>query len=353
MSNTLKLLIALLLTAIMTPSACGCCSLTEQTERTNEMEVLNFSPELVKPVMRYNKVYNSAQGMAIYSSWVFQLYHTGKCAIYDLKTQSQSPLAVFPLGSSNDGVPNDNYTNHSNQCMFSNRYINGNELPLLYVTTGYGTTVDDDGYFYRCAVENITLEKDADGRITGGHSETVQTICYKDGGIEDTQWQQPCWGCPAWFIDIQGSSIYMFSSKYRTTAAFKEYWPDNRYIITRFPLPDPEDGGCVTFGPKDIIDQFDCPFDIPFTQGGMIAGSKLFYSFGNGDKEDYLYPDGLRVYDLEKKCLCAKMDLKDSCLGTEEVESISFFGNELYINTNAKPTGGYYSLGTDFVELIK
>ncbi len=327
--------------------------LSGSTERMKEMEVKEFSPELAKPVMRFKKIFRSAQGMAIYGSLVFQLYHTGKCAIYDLKTRSESPLAVFPLGSSNDGVPDDNYINHANQCMFSDRFIGGNELPLLYVTIGYGTAADDDGYYYRCAVENITLEKDESEQVIGGHSETIQTISYKDGGIENTGWQQPCWGCPAWFVDVKGGSIYMFSAKYRTTAAYEANWPDNRYIITRFPLPDPEDGGFVTFGPKDILDQFDCPFDIPFTQGGMIAGNKLFYSFGNGCMHDYKYPDGLRVYDLDHKCLCAKMDLKDSCLGAEEVESISFFGDELYINTNAVPAGGYYSLGTGFAELVK
>lgn len=336
---------AVLLTALL----CGCAA----AERTETMEVKNFSPDVAELVMRYNKPLPSAQGMAIHGSLVFQLYHTGVCAIYDLETRDRVPLAVFRLGSYNDGTPDDNYTNHSNQCMFSDRCLDGNELPLLYVTTGYGTTADDDGYFYRCAVENITLDRDENGKIIAGHSETVQTVAYKDGGIEDTAFRQPCWGCPAWFIDVKGGSLYMFSAKYRTTAAYKDKWPDNRYIITRFPLPDPADGGFVTLGPKDILDQFDAPFDIPFTQGGMIAGNKLFYSFGNGNSQDYLYPDGVRVYDLEKKCLCASIDLKDSVLGTEEVESISFYGDELYINTNAKPKGGYYTLGTGFAELIK
>ena len=337
------------------------------------MEVLDLSAEAVRPVMRVEKIphslpgTSSAQGMAIFGSLIFQLYHTGLCAVYDLETRSSSPLAVFPLGSFNDGVPEipdgkgSDYINHSNQCMFSRRYIGGNDLPLLYVTVGYGTGADKNGYFYRCAVENITLRRDADGKIIGGSSETVQKIRYRDGGIEKTPWQQPCWGCPAWFVnekdendknDEKSGNIVMFSAKTRTTAAHRDHWPDNRYIVTKFPLPDPADGGTVTFGPTDILDQFDCPFDIPFTQGGMIAGNKIFYSFGCGCAHDHLYPDGVRVYDLEKKRLCAKMDLKDSCLGDEEVECVSFFGDELYINTNAGTQVGYYSLGKDFAGLI-
>ena len=161
---------------------------------------------------------------------------------------------------------------------------------------------------------------------------------------------QPCWGCPAWFADCRQKAVYMFSAKYRTTPAFKAYYPVNQYIITRFPLPDPLQGGMIRFGPKDIQDQFTVPFDIPFTQGGMIAGNKLFYTFGAGDAER---PDGIRVYDLSRKCLIAGADLQDTIMGAEEIESCSFRGRELICNTNAKPEGGYYSLGTAWYELLK
>ena len=115
-------------------------------------------------------------------------------------------------------------------------------------------------------------------------------------------------------------------------------------------LPDPLQGGMIRFGPKDIQDQFTVPFDIPFTQGGMIAGNKLFYTFGAGDAER---PDGIRVYDLSRKCLIAGADLQDTIMGAEEIESCSFRGRELICNTNAKPEGGYYSLGTAWYELLK
>ena len=136
----------------------------------------------------------------------------------------------------------------------------------------------------------------------------------------------------------------------RTTPAFKEYYPVNEYIITRFPLPDPLSGGFVHFGPQDIRDQFTAPFDIPFTQSGLIVGNKLLYTFGCGDEER---PDGIRIFDLDKKWLIAKADLQDSAMGAEELEGCGFWGRRLICNTNAKPAGGFYDLGTDYYDLLK
>ena len=300
--------------------------------------------------MRFDKPVRSAQGMAIWNDLAFQLFHTGQCAVFDLKNRNPHPLVFFPLGSANAGDPNDAYTNHANQCMFSDMHRNGNPIPLLYVTIGYGTGADEDGYYYRCAVEDIRLQTDAAGQIIGGSSECIQVISFQVGPMDGLPFVQPCWGCPAWFVDCQEKAVYMFSAKYRTTPAFKEYYPVNRYIITRFPLPDPLQGSMIRFGPKDIQDQFIVPFDIPFTQGGMIAGNKLFYTFGAGDAER---PDGIRVYDLSKKCLFAKADLHDTVMGSEEIESCSFWGSELICNTNAKPEGGFYSLGTAYFDLLK
>ena len=300
--------------------------------------------------MRFDKPLGSAQGMAVWNDLAFQLFHTGQCAVFDLRSGDARPLAYFPLGSANAGDPANEYTNHANQCMFSNVHRSGNPLPLLYVTIGNGIGADGDGYYYRCAVEDIRLEYDGNGKVAGGRGEWIQTISYKDGPMEGGAFIKPCWGCPAWFVDNQKKAVYMFSARYRTTPAYKEYYPVNEYIVTRFPLPDPLAGGMVVFGPQDIVDQFTAPFDIPFTQGGMIAGNKLFYTFGAGDEER---PDGIRIFDLDKKCLIAKADLHETVMGPEELESCSFWGRELICNTNAKPQGGFYSLGTAFYDLLK
>lgn len=301
----------------------------------------DFLPQNAYLYMRYNKVLPSAQGMAIYGNLAFILHHTGVCAVYDLKTKESKCIVSFPLGSYNDGAEGEEYINHSNQCMFSDVFLDGNDIPLLYVTTGNRGGGDEDGYYYRCAVENIKLERNREGKIVSASSELIQTVSYINCGIEDTKWETPCWGCPAWFVDNEKKCMYMFSARYRTTDEFLQYREINRYIITKFPLPDINGAKFVKLTAADILDQFTAPFDILFTQGGMICGNKLFYTFGLGDSR---YPIGLRAYDLDRKCLCAQMDLSSSVLGREEIESSSFYNGELLCNTNAEP-GGIFSLG--------
>ena len=303
--------------------------------------ITELSAENIRLVMRQKRPMSTIQGMAIYEDEIFQLYHTGWCGIFSLKEKNEQPLALFPLGSANSGEPDKNYTNHSNQCMFSSIHKAGNPLPLLYVTGGYGTGGDENGYFYRCMVENIELERDEKGKVTGGKSSLLQTISYKDGPLEDSNWIQPCWGCPAWFVDSENGFLYMFSCVYRTTEAFFQYNEQNRYIITRFRMPDPFGERFVLLSASDILDQFVCPYDIPFTQGGMIYGDKLYYTFGCGREK---YPNGLRIFDLKEKRLCAKMDLSKGIFADEEIESCSYYKGELLVNTNTEH-GGYYTLG--------
>ena len=298
--------------------------------------------------MRYRKILPSAQGMAIFGDYAFILHHTGVCAVYDLNRRNENGLVQFKLGSYNAGEKGEAYINHSNQCMFSNTFFEGNDLPLLYVTTGNKGGSDENGFYYRCAVENISLRRNESGEIVSGSSELIQTISYKNEEIENTPFETPCCGCPAWFIDSNNSDLYIFSARYRTTVEFLKYKSENRYIITKFSLPDVKKDSFIVLTAKDILDQFLLPFDILFTQGGMIKGNKLYYTFGLGDDR---YPIGLRVYDLEKKSLSAKMDLQDSILGNEEIESCSFYKGELLCNTNAEPAG-IFSLGSEIKTLL-
>lgn len=297
--------------------------------------------------MRCDKILPSAQGMAIHGGMAFILYHTGVCALYDLETRDPRPLARFPLGSYNSGTPTGDFLNHANQCMFSGEHLDGNPIPLLYVTAGYGTGFDADGFFYRCAVEDVRVERAGDGTCRRAESRLVQTISYSDEGREGTAFERPCWGCPAWFAGGGDDCLYMFSARWRTTAEFLEHKAENRYIVTRLrkpPLAEP----FVCLTGADILEQFLLPFDILFTQGGMIAGDKLFYTFGLGTPQ---YPVGLRVYDLTNRRVCGRLDLSASVLGGEEIESCCFYNGELLCNTNAG-TGGIYSLGPGPARLL-
>lgn len=297
-----------------------------------------------KLYFRMEKQLPSAQGMAIYGDELFQLYHTGYCAVHSLKAKNRKPDVLFPLGSVNEGIPNKDYANHSNQCMFSTVRCNGNSLPLLYVTTGNGVGSDEDGFYYRCCVENIVLERDYTTKVISGHSELLQTISYKDEGIEGTNWEKPCWGCPAWFVDSENCYLYIFSCRYRTTIEFSNTIKNNAYIISKFLLPDPFSGAKVILTACDIIDQFTCPFDTLFTQGGTYSNGKLFYTFGMGNGKGGCYPNRLKIIDLEQKKCIKTIDLSESIFGLEEIESCGFYNRELFVNTNAESVG-IYSLG--------
>ena len=273
--------------------------------------------------MGFEKIMRSAQGMAIREDRVFILYDTGMCAVYDLRARSAAPLAQFPLGSYNPGVPTKDYKNHANSCMFSRIHLNGNPIPLLYVATGTGIGYDGDGYFYRCAVENILENPDGTYR-----AETVQTISYHPDGTLPQGMEQPCWGCPCFMVDNDTGELYMFSARDRTKAGCVPEGEQNAYIITKFPLPDPEKGGLIRLGPGDIADQFAVPSDVLFTQGGCIIDSKLYYTFG--------YPKGgyslhLMVFDLKENRLAAQMD--DLAFGGEEIECCALYQGKLLANT--------------------
>lgn len=273
--------------------------------------------------MSFDKIMKSAQGMAIWEDRAFILYDGGVCAVYDLHTRDPKPLARFPLGSHNEGIPTRDYRNHANSCMFSRVHRNGNPIPLLYVTIGTGTGCDADGYYYRCAVEDI--RELPDGTYT---AETVQTITYHPEGDIPGPFEAPCWGCPCMMPDNDTGALYMFSARYRTKAGCVPEGERNAYIVTQFPLPAPEAGGLIRLGPGDILDQFTVPSDVLFTQGGCIIDSKLYYTFG--------YPQGgyslhLLVFDLKRKTLLARMD--DLAFEGEEIECCGLYRGKLLCNT--------------------
>ncbi len=310
------------------------------------MEKLHLSGADSKVYMRFEKVSRSAQGMGIWGDRLFVLYDTGICGVYDLQSRSPRALDVFKLGSYNAGTPSKDYLNHANDCVFSKIHYENNPIPLLYVTIGTGIGTDGDGYFYRCAVENITCTVDENGEHYT--AQTLQTISYRPEGIEHTPFLQPCWGCPGWMIDPDEPYLYMFSAKYRTKRGCVPEGERNTYIITKFPLPSLEAGTWVHLSPKDILDQFCVESDVPFTQGGTIVNGKLYYTFGLPIRE---YADIILVFDLKEKRLIAQVEELDDALNQEEIECAAPYEGMLLVNTNGHPegdrTGGIYVIKQD------
>lgn len=286
-------------------------------------KIVKMDESRCRKYMSFYKFRRSAQGMAIYGDRAFILYDMGMCGVYDLASKSEQPLAQFPLGSYNEGTPTRDYLNHANSCIFSDIHRNGNPIPLLYVTIGTGTGYDDDGFYYRCAVEDIRQEPDG-----SYHAETVQIIAYHPAGQLPQGTEQPCFGCPCIMIDNDERCLYMFGARHRTK---REYLPEdgiNTYIITKFPLPDPEKGGLVRLTPEDMQKQFTVRSRVMFTQGGGIANHKLYYTFGC-PKIDY--PLHLMQFDLEKECLMTQLD--ELPFNGEEVECCDFYNGKLLCNT--------------------
>lgn len=285
--------------------------------------------------MSFEKVLPSAQGMGIWGERAYILYDTGMCGVYDLRSRNPKPVASFPLGSYNAGTPSKEYLNHANSCMFGKMHYEGNPIPLLYVTIGTGIGYDEDGYFYRCAVEDI--RETSDGSFT---ARTIQTISLRPEGRLKEGFQAPCWGCPAWMVDTQRKELYVFSAKYRTTRGNVPEGEENQYIITTFSLPELSAGSKITLTFDDILDQFAVSSDILFTQGGTIIGRHLYYTYGCPRLG---YPIALAVFDLEKKELCAYADHMDAAFSNEEIECCAAYNGKLLCNTC---DGSIFTVGT-------
>lgn len=275
--------------------------------------------------MKCYKPLPSAQGMAIEGDRAFILYDTGVCAVFDLVSRDPRPVSVFPLGSYNNGKPARDYLNHANSCMFGATHWNNNPLPLLYVTVGTGVGFDEDGYFYRCSVENVQQREDG-----SYYAETVQTICYRPEGTLKQGFVSPCWGCPGFLLDKDEGFLYIFSARYRTKRGCVPEGEQNAYIITKLLLPDPALGGVIHLGPEDILDQFSVPSQIQFTQGGTVHNSKLYYTFGYPKGG---YPLRILIFDLKNKTLCAQLDNLTEAFRGEEIECCGVYRNRLLCNT--------------------
>lgn len=282
-----------------------------------------------KRYMNFEKTLPSAQGMGIWNHRAYILYDTGMCAVYDLETRSPKPLTTFPLGSYNDGTPSKEYLNHANSCMFGSIHYGGNPTPLLYVNIGTGIGYDEDGFYYRCAVENLTETVGSEGDVTI-RAETLQTISLKPTGTLKDGYMQPCWGCPAWLVDTQRKELYVLSAKYRTTRGNVPDGAQNQYIVTTFRLPELSEGSFVKLTFDDIQDQFAIPSDLQFTQGGTVIGRKVYFTYGCPRLG---YPLTIAVFDLATKKLCAMVDQMDEAFFGEEIECCGEYHGKLLCNT--------------------
>lgn len=290
--------------------------------------------------MKFRKPLTSAQGIAVWGDLAFILYDTGVGAVYDLKNKNPRPLDVFPLGSYNVGRPSPDFKNHANSCNFSSQHWDGNPIPLLYVDVGAGIGADEDGYFYRLAVENITCE---DGMYRG---KVLQTVAVKPEGDPEKGYVVPGWGCPCHVLDPQGGYIYLCCTRYRTKRGCVPEGENNALIVTKYAIPEVVEGSKVSLGSKDILDQWVFEDDTLFTQSGVFHDGKIYYIFGCAIHD---YPNHVMVIDLKKGCIEKRMDDDLGIFGLDEFECGIFYDGKLLVNANdvGKPEGNLYAIRED------
>ena len=295
--------------------------------------------------MKFRKPLTSAQGIACWDDRAFMLYDTGVCAVYDLKSKNSRPLDVFPLGSYNCGKPSADFRNHANACEFSHQHWQDNPIPLLYLDAGAGIGADEDGYFYRIKVENITRTVDEAGDESY-QGKVLQTVVVKPEGDPARGFRDPGWGCPCHVLDAEGGFLYAVTARFRTTRAGLREGEKNALIITKYAVPEVVEGTTVQLTGKDILDQWELEDDTLFTQSGIYHEGKIYYFFGCAIHD---YPNHVMVIDLRNRRIEKRLDDDLGIFGLDEFECGIMWNGMLLVNANevGSPDGNLYAIRED------
>ena len=277
-----------------------------------------------------NTTGNAAQGFAVYDKYAFMMFHTGICHVYNLETLDKDPIAKFRLASYNAGSPDKKFANHANQAMFlGTEPAPDSDFPYLMVTVGNSGEKTNDGYIARASIERINRDFSCTA---------VHTFIFSEKDKADYSFDTIGWGWPAFSMDVENRLIYILSARHRTIREEFNKYGENSYIITKIAIPDNITGTQTILSHKDIVDRFECEFDIFFTQGGMFHNGLLYHSFGCREA----YPAGIRVFDPNKGDWVYKLDLGDTVIGKEEMEACSYYKDMLLCSTDK---GNIYVVG--------
>ena len=277
-----------------------------------------------------NTTGNAAQGFAVYDKYAFMMFHTGICHVYNLETLDKDPIAKFRLASYNAGSPDKKFANHANQAMFlGTEPAPDSDFPYLMVTVGNSGEKTNDGYIVRASIERINRDFSCTA---------VHTFIFSEKDKADYSFDTIGWGWPAFSMDVENRLIYILSARHRTIREEFNKYGENNYIITKIAIPDNITGTQTILSHKDIVDRFECEFDIFFTQGGMFHNGLLYHSFGCREA----YPAGIRVFDPNKGDWVYKLDLGDTVIGKQEMEACSYYKDMLLCSTDK---GNIYVVG--------
>lgn len=242
------------------------------------------------------------QGCAIYGDTLIQLFDGGTFAIYDMA----APATIVSSGNLGSVAS----TNHCNNCSIGKKYDNNDELPLIYVTAGM---VGHDVY---CAVERFAVSN-------GSYSASVVQNITIDYDSFSASGFKNIYPVPNFFVDDK--YLYLFGALQRTNGSTDP--KTNRFVITKFALPDPTSGDVELTG-ADIYDQFVMPYTTEIMQGGTIYNGLIYHLFGYGGTSNEM-----RVFDTTTGAEVAHIDALQLPYASEEPESCAVYDEKMYVMT--------------------
>ena len=223
---------------------------------------------------------HAMQAFTVSDDVVYVGYDSGLCRTYDFRTGKL--LSSFPLGCNVK-------SNHCGNLNFYDGY--------LYVSGDLSAKA--------CYVE----------RVGDGASELVQTIRFSLSG------------------DYGGSQAIVDGERGRIVYMRRLYpkinRPDNRFIISEFPLPS-ADAGDVIYTDADAIRSYELEKYFPIYQGASVCGGKLYQSFGGPEDWPSSEGTGFAVFDLNDGRLLKTVRVPFGA----EPQSVMKYKGRVYMNFN-------------------
>lgn len=255
--------------------------------------VLTFhlSAQMIHPIVgTYNK--KSAQGMAIWDNYAYLFNDGGHCRVIDL--ESGVTIREFDLACSEMNP-------HINNASFGKEKTADSELPFVYVS--------ETDKPHRCFVENIS----------GDQPTLVQIIEAKEKG--------KLYPNHNWVVDRDSNYLYGINRRWHD---YLDEEGNVKNYVTKYNLPQINEGKFITLSEKDVVDRFEVIF-ASVMQDAVIKGCMMYiltgyHEMAHGKKGA---KRALIIIDLEKKKIDKYIDL--TYLTTNEPEGVDFWNTKCFI----------------------
>ena len=256
--------------------------------------------QLLYPIVGTYKS-KAAQDMAIYADEAYLMSVGGHARVLNLKTGKI--VRELDLACSDKNT-------HINCVCFGTDSPNNAGVPLLYVS--------ETDKPHRCFVENIGGEKPI----------LVQTIEAIENG--------KTYSNHGWLVDREQGVLYGLKCFWHKLVDEKG---NIRTVVTKYRLPQLNEGESIVMSEKDIIDRFDVLFTSSM-QGATIYKGKMYIATGlwESDKNTNETRRIVVVVDLKKRKKVKEIDINQ--LTTNEPEGIDFYHKKCLLFCGG--TGGIY-----------